>query len=1157
VGYGSLTISNLANFQADEIFVGNQLGGVGEVTATGTGSTITATRSSNQGIFTIGKDGGVGTMNIELGAHMLTTTTGGNDFWVGSGFFDADPGDPLNPIVRSVGTLNLDGVGSFAETDDLNVGIFGGIGFLNVTSGATIVLTDQAGGGDTNFGSNNGAGGEQSTGTGVIDGDNSRLEARAIIVGVLGTGSLTVSNGGEVRSVTTGSNLGNVNIGNTAGSDGVMAVYGTATNGTTESLLYVDESLSVGRAGLGVLRIGQDLSGAAVGTGALQVDVDLNVGEIAGNNADNRVFVAGSEVVANIDNAIYVGRAGKGTLEITEGATTNTRFVRVGEVAGGNGTLLLDDSTLNVTNSTSNVVIGTRGTGVATARNGATLTTDTLTVGFDDVGDGSLTINDATVTVGADNAGDLFIGGGLTASGILGGTGVVTVENGGQLFAADEAYIGGNAGGDGTLTVRGGTSQVVVGEADATTAINDTLFVGETGQGVLDIGDGGSVIAEALAVTHVLNGVGGEIILGSALAPGGSLEVRGHTRIGDADAGSMTVSNGATFTTSAGGDNHVAIIGDNTQSGGSLLTIDNATWNHTGTGRIDVGNFSNGTRSKLEVKNGGTVTGSTTLFVANQTGSTGELVVDGPGSTILGLTRLAMGDNGNGLMMIQAGGVVAASSATGFVEIGAASGAVGVATVTGAGSTLAASDFLSVGDETNTNGTLNVEGGGTASTTTGHVFIGRSGSAVGAVTVQDAGSLLSSGDSLFVGGRLGSQGGTGTLNVNTGGTVSVTNELKVWNTGTLNLNGGTIEVATFDVVSPADFTFSTGTLRFTGAKTLGTTSLAQIFSDSPNPTLVANQHLDINGIATISSPIRLDGGTLSVGLASQASLDDVDWDAGTLEITDQTLTVSPSGQLGQSIVLDSDQILNVPKTGTVIAIQGNSDLNVIRGGLNSARTTNGGLIVISKTSNVDFDSDNNGSGLTNDGDLVVIDSTIAGSVINNGSLEIVDPVIFTDGLTLSATSALGIDIDGLLDFDSIIVGGDATLDGLLSVSLGGGFAPSPGEQFTVLTASSITNNGLALGGSSASQFDLLVSGSNVILQAIGVDVDLDNDGDVDGADFLAIQRTNPALIPDWESQYGSGSPLSAATGAVPEPSSGLLALLAAAMIGIRGQSRRA
>lgn len=64
---------------------------------------------------------------------------------------------------------------------------------------------------------------------------------------------------------------------------------------------------------------------------------------------------------------------------------------------------------------------------------------------------------------------------------------------------------------------------------------------------------------------------------------------------------------------------------------------------------------------------------------------------------------------------------------------------------------------------------------------------------------------------------------------------------------------------------------------------------------------------------------------------------------------------------------------------------------------------------------------------------------------------------------------------------------------------------------------------------------------------VAADVDLDNDGDIDGADFLLIQQTDPSLIPDWQAQYpGSGS-LAAAT-AVPEPGSLALIGLALAVV---------
>lgn len=63
-------------------------------------------------------------------------------------------------------------------------------------------------------------------------------------------------------------------------------------------------------------------------------------------------------------------------------------------------------------------------------------------------------------------------------------------------------------------------------------------------------------------------------------------------------------------------------------------------------------------------------------------------------------------------------------------------------------------------------------------------------------------------------------------------------------------------------------------------------------------------------------------------------------------------------------------------------------------------------------------------------------------------------------------------------------------------------------------------------------------------------VDLDSDGDVDGADFLAIQRDDPSLIPQWQTEYGTGA-LSAAVSAVPEPSTLLLSILAFAALGCR------
>lgn len=60
--------------------------------------------------------------------------------------------------------------------------------------------------------------------------------------------------------------------------------------------------------------------------------------------------------------------------------------------------------------------------------------------------------------------------------------------------------------------------------------------------------------------------------------------------------------------------------------------------------------------------------------------------------------------------------------------------------------------------------------------------------------------------------------------------------------------------------------------------------------------------------------------------------------------------------------------------------------------------------------------------------------------------------------------------------------------------------------------------------------------------------DADQDGDVDGADFLMLQRTDPAQIPLWLQAYG-GNPLVSTAVVVPEPSSQVALLILTGSIG--------
>ena len=78
-----------------------------------------------------------------------------------------------------------------------------------------------------------------------------------------------------------------------------------------------------------------------------------------------------------------------------------------------------------------------------------------------------------------------------------------------------------------------------------------------------------------------------------------------------------------------------------------------------------------------------------------------------------------------------------------------------------------------------------------------------------------------------------------------------------------------------------------------------------------------------------------------------------------------------------------------------------------------------------------------------------------------------------------------------------------------------------------------------------------INGIEIVARPDVVDVDLDDDNDVDGADFLLIQQTDPSLIPEWEAQYPSSL---SALSSVPEPTS-LVLLVSTLMLGI-GRRRR-
>jgi fibronectin-binding autotransporter adhesin len=183
-------------------------------------------------------------------------------------------------------------------------------------------------------------------------------------------------------------------------------------------------------------------------------------------------------------------------------------------------------------------------------------------------------------------------------------------------------------------------------------------------------------------------------------------------------------------------------------------------------------------------------------------------------------------------------------------------------------------------------------------------------------------------------------------------------------------------------------------------------------------------------------------------------------------------------------------------------------------------------------------------------------SVTTGSTLPDAGLQ----SLTVDGNLTMTGGTLELDLAGTNVYDVLNVNGVLTAAGTLSVSLSEGFVPLLGNTFDVLDFSSVSGsfaslNLPALGpGLSWSTTNLLTTGVLEVVTSGGLLGDFDNDGDVDGRDFLVWQR-NPGVgnLSDWQANYGTGS-LTAIT-AVPEPNTILMLLSILSGMTTRRRSR--
>jgi len=490
--------------------------------------------------------------------------------------------------------------------------------------------------------------------------------------------------------------------------------------------------------------------------------------------------------------------------------------------------------------------------------------------------------------------------------------------------------------------------------------------------------------------------------------------------IGEWGTGSVTVDDDSDI---------VSIVGQLGKESGSSgsVTVSGAGSTWTNSALLYVGLGGDGT---LDITSGGVVSNEDSR-IAYQSSSTGAVTVSGGGSRWTNSGELSVGFVGGGTLDITDGGAV--GSTDGCIGYGF----TGAVTVSGADSTWTNSNRLDVG--LYGDGTLEITDGGKVSNIDG--FIAGAAGSTGTARVQDSDSSWTNSGSLYVGGSDVASGGTGELNV-TNGSVTVTDTLKLWPGGTLNLNGGHVTTGSFDNSSGGVLDFTRGTLTVDGG-TLSPPAGDFVLEGFPGPTL------DVINSATAGF-----SGDLIVG----------DSNKGTLNINSGSVVVNERAYIGEvfrsrgSVAVDN---------GTWTC---NSSLTIGEGGIGELEITNGSVVSTQFLSYIGFADGSMGTvtvdnstwnsaylyvGNGGNGTLEIINGGVVDSDMSRiGSLPSSIGTVTVDGGTWNSSSFMEVGTLGNSTL-SIINGGQVT-------SSGGGIGHSASVTAEVMVDGGTWTNDSAL-----------------------------------------------------------------------------------------------
>ena len=815
---------------------------------------------------------GAGTLTVSGNAYLYGTTTDNYQQTGGTAHLGTIQGGKyihLDGGKLYANTENLLGLnqtdGSNIVSSDLNLGTLGDTGTNYEISGGSISTKNLSTATDATFKQTGGT--VDVTATALVSGWNEpTASSYQLDAGSFSTDTLDVSSGRATNPADFVQNGGDLTANTLIVANHVSEDQGTYENhGGTATLTTVTLGGQVGYERSANVVVDQ---GGVINSQTVNLSVTNGIGSFD----DGHVTIAGTGSKWLISDGLTIGNPGSTQTSLSGFTVQNGGLLSVGQTLNlRRGTLTINGgqvTTNQVQLNKAQISLDAQGTfqiGTGSIQPDAN--------GYHAfIGSGTLQIpqgsqlqiaNASRLTPANGDTWNLNIAGQLVENGDLTvadqGTASLTIGSPTAVADSHSAFIARQTDSNGSVTL----NQAGVWN------VNGSLFVGGSassagGQGTLAVQDSASLtVSQSIKLWDhgTLAFGGGSITTTDLQTAGGTFNWTG---------GDLTLNSDQTLSSTGS-------LGSSLSLGSGMgLSVDGTLTIAPGASLIvDGGNF-----SATSVVNHGTF-----RFLSGTIGGSQDLIIQN-GSLLGG--NVSWGQNVN---LQLGGGLVVGDTTNGTLAM-----TKGVTVESGTGV---------LGRSAGGNGTIGVSGQNSLWTVDHALTVGPVGT--GTLNVSDGAKLTAA--SASIGGTAIAQGGHGTVTIGAGGTMAVAGSVKVWSSGQLTINGGSLAVGSLDA-NPGNFDWGSGSFDVTkGDLIIGTGGPVG------NVTLGSGQgdrtELSVSGQTSIvaGAQLTVNGGAFSTGTLTDNG--SVAFDAGSFTLKHDSLTIGSAGIFGDSFTIDGSRHLTV------------------------------------------------------------------------------------------------------------------------------------------------------------------------------------------------------------------------------------------------------